>query len=191
MLGAMNIIAAKPGKEFEPFLHAVIQEDPQGPALTVLSALARRDVDPWDEAASLSDLSPADAIVQLVALLHAMPSGQRPPDALVATRLQALLPRPRSATGNALATRMNAAWQPVRPKLREPDGDAQVATRSGFSYLLIYLVFVAILIGSEWLNASGEAPTAANAEHAGMPVATATPVGKVATVVPSVATSSP
>jgi hypothetical protein len=86
---------------------------------------------------------------------------------------------------------MNAAWQPVRPKLREPDGDAQVATRSGFSYLLIYLVFVAILIGSEWLNASGEALPAANAEHAGTPVPTATPVGKVPTVVPSVATSSP
>jgi hypothetical protein len=166
-------IATTPGKEFEPFLHAVIEEDPQGPALTMLSALARCDLDPWEQAASLADLAPADAVVQLIALLRALPPGRRPPDALVAARLQALLPRPRPPREAGRSLRMNSACQPARPKLPEPEAGAQVATRSGFSYLLIYLVFVAILIGSEWLNASGEALPPATADQAGAPLTAA------------------
>jgi hypothetical protein len=166
--------AAIPSKEFEPFLHAVIHDDPQGPALTVLTALARRDLDPWDAAASLADLDPADAIVQLTALLRGLPPGQRPPDAIVAARLQALLPRARAVNGGGALPAMNAAWRPARQVLK---GDAAVgvAARSGFSYLLVYLVFVAILIGSEWLNASGETLPAASTDHASAPATAPAP----------------
>jgi len=49
-------IAAK----FGNFLYAPVGEDNNGVLLTVLSALARQNVDPWEEAADLSRL-PGDA----------------------------------------------------------------------------------------------------------------------------------
>jgi hypothetical protein len=157
--------AAKPDKEFEPFLHAVIHEDSQGPALTMLSALARRDLDPWDAAARLADLDPEAAIVELGALLHSLPPAQRPTEAMAAARLQALLPRNRAVAGSTQPPSVKSAWHPLR---QAPPGlaAAEVSPRSNFSYLLVYLVFVAILIGSEWLNASGEGLPASTAEHA-------------------------
>jgi hypothetical protein len=156
--------AAKPDKAFEPFLHAVIHEDSQGPALTVLSALARRDLDPWDAAAGLADLDPEAAIVELSALLRSLPPAQRPADATVA-RLQALLPRKRAVADSAQPPSIKTAWHPLR---QAPTGleAVDVTPRSNFSYLLVYLVFVAILIGSEWLNASGDAMPPATADHA-------------------------
>ena len=42
------------GSEFDDFLHARIVEDGNGLPLTVLSALARLNMDPWDEAARLA-----------------------------------------------------------------------------------------------------------------------------------------
>jgi hypothetical protein len=156
--------AAPPDKQFEPFLHAVIHEDPDQPALTVLSALARRDLDPWDEAASLADLAPEAAIVKLVVLLKSLPPGQRPPDVMLAARLQALLPRTRTSNAPTPPASMKAAWQPAR-QLHTGPAAVEVEPRSNFSYLLVYLVFVAILIGSEWLNASGEGRPATTADH--------------------------
>ena len=42
------------GAEFDKFLGAPIGEGRNGTPLSVLSALARLDVDPWQEAASLA-----------------------------------------------------------------------------------------------------------------------------------------
>src|SRR5271165_3171433 len=42
------------GPEFDEFLGAPIGEDRNGTGLSVLSALARLDVDPWQEATSLA-----------------------------------------------------------------------------------------------------------------------------------------
>jgi hypothetical protein len=42
------------GSEFDEFLGASICEDRNGTGLSVLSALARLDVDPWIEATSLA-----------------------------------------------------------------------------------------------------------------------------------------
>jgi hypothetical protein len=180
----MNSVT-QPDKELEPFLHAVIHEDPEGPALTMLSALARRDLDPWDEAASLAGMDPEAAVLRLMALLRSLPAALRPVDVTLALRLQALLPRIRSgASGKSPAPLMKAAWQTPRPV---PTGPAAVEAppRSSLSYLLIYLVFVAILVGSEWLNASGEAVPPVNVDHAsggagtsptGAPRGTAAPI---------------
>lgn len=41
---------------FGPFLYAAVREDPDGGPLTVLSVLARLDIDPWEEAARLAQL---------------------------------------------------------------------------------------------------------------------------------------
>jgi hypothetical protein len=42
------------GPEFDAFLYAPVDEEGNGVLLSVLSALARLDVDPWREAAELA-----------------------------------------------------------------------------------------------------------------------------------------
>src|SRR5271165_6143089 len=82
--------------EFDDFLFAPIGEDRNGILLSVLSALARMDVDPWQEAAKLAGLPGAIATQRLASLIAALPDGASAHrDAgTIAARLVALLPRP-------------------------------------------------------------------------------------------------
>ena len=87
--------------------------------LSVVSALARLDLDPWQEAAGLTGLPVGTATQRLASLIAALPDA--PPARLspgtIATRLIALLPRqtqsnvaPREApTGAGAATNPRAA----------------------------------------------------------------------------------
>ena len=89
------------GSEFDDFLFAPIGEDRNGMLLSVLSALARLDVDPWQEAAKLARLPWETATQSLASLIAALPDG---PSAhldpgTIAARLIALLPR-RASTRN-------------------------------------------------------------------------------------------
>jgi hypothetical protein len=61
------------GSEFDDFLLAPIGEDNGGMLLSVLSALARLDVDPWEEAARLAELPGDKATRKLAALIAALP----------------------------------------------------------------------------------------------------------------------
>ena len=61
------------GREFDDFLFASIGEDRNGTALSVLSALARLDVDPWQETASLARMPRERATERLAALIAAAP----------------------------------------------------------------------------------------------------------------------
>ena len=61
------------GPEFDEFLGAPIREDRNGTTLSVLSALARLDVDPWDEATSLARMPREAAAERLTALIDALP----------------------------------------------------------------------------------------------------------------------
>jgi hypothetical protein len=82
------------GSEFDDFLFAPIGEDKNGMQLSVLSALARSNVDPWEEAANLARLPGETATQRLASLISPLPddaSGHLEPG-LVA-RLVALLPR--------------------------------------------------------------------------------------------------
>ncbi|HEV7606380.1 MAG TPA: hypothetical protein VGO61_03545 [Steroidobacteraceae bacterium] len=85
-------------QDFNAFLYAPIGEDANGMPLTLLSALARLGVDPWDEAASLATLS-QDSATQRLASLLGEPSTEAEPHAdatatvTVARRLIALLHR--------------------------------------------------------------------------------------------------
>jgi hypothetical protein len=54
---------------FERFLYASLGEDRNGATVTVLSALARLNLDPWKEAADLSALGPESAGSRLGLLL--------------------------------------------------------------------------------------------------------------------------
>jgi hypothetical protein len=80
--------------EFDEFLFAPIGEDGKGMVLTVLSALARLDLDPWQEAAELAHLPITGATEKLASLISSFSQEQLtcPEPETIATRLIALLP---------------------------------------------------------------------------------------------------
>ena len=86
--------------EFDDFLYAAIGADRNEMPLSVLSALTRLDLDPWQEAAELSELPKDKAAARLETLIARLP-GRRWAKAdlrAIADRLIALLPRLASAT---------------------------------------------------------------------------------------------
>jgi hypothetical protein len=87
--------------EFNDFLYAPVGADRSEMPLSVLSALSRLDVDPWQEAAELAELPPDTATKRLVSLLARLPGGRWPQADLraIADRLIGLLPRPGSSSG--------------------------------------------------------------------------------------------
>ena len=80
--------------EFDDFLYAPIGADRGEMPLSVLSALSRLDVDPWREAAELSELPKGVAAQRLASLIARLPGGRWPlADArAIADRLIQLLP---------------------------------------------------------------------------------------------------
>jgi hypothetical protein len=100
---------------FDPFLFAAIGEERNGMLLSVLSALARLELDPWREAESLSKLSPPVATERLTSLLSALPSAQlKTPAPATIMRLVGLLPRAargeERARGASGAARSKMSW---------------------------------------------------------------------------------
>ena len=60
------------GSDYDAFLFAEVGEDRTGAAVTVLSALARLDLEPWTEARELSRLGREDAQVRLTTHFEAI-----------------------------------------------------------------------------------------------------------------------
>jgi hypothetical protein len=92
MTSSVSIFGRK--SEFDPFLYAPVGEERNGMLLSVLSALARLDVDPWLEAATLTKMPAKDATLRLTSLLSSLPSEAatlRAPSTVL--RLIALLPK--------------------------------------------------------------------------------------------------
>jgi len=83
------------GPEFDEFLGTSIGEDRNGTGLSVLSALARLDVDPWKEARSLARMPREAAAVRLTELIEALPLAPASaiPSRMSAANLVALLPK--------------------------------------------------------------------------------------------------
>lgn len=89
--------------EFDDFLYAAICGETDGPVdaqtdgmpTTVISALARLDIDPWQEAARLADLPKERAATAIGLWIDRLPEGRwKPSDiAAMAARLADLLPR--------------------------------------------------------------------------------------------------
>ncbi len=84
----------QPDRKLEPFLVAPATIDSGGFPVTVLSMLARLDIDPWNEGASLARLSRKAAVQRLASLIDRLPgSGENaPPSRATAARLVSLLP---------------------------------------------------------------------------------------------------
>lgn len=130
------------GSEFNDFLFASIGEDGNGMLLSVLSALARLDVDPWQEAASLARLPGAVATRRLASLLAALPEGPsaRQDSGTIAARLVALLPH---GAGPNLPSRGTA-----------PGVAAATHSRSVMFTIFINVIFIALMMGAQYVIAS-------------------------------------
>jgi hypothetical protein len=86
--------AAVERSQFDDFLFASIGQEHNGMLLSVVSALARLDIDPWAEAANLAKMSTEAAIERMRLLIASLPeqsSVSSDPEA-IAARLIALLP---------------------------------------------------------------------------------------------------
>lgn len=125
------------GSEFNDFLYATIYYDQEGMALSVLSALARRDLDPWVEAARLSQLPQEAAVKQVTDLLAALPQqGAGAFDRVaVAARLCALLPR-------RAALNSDTSGQP--PPAEQQNHGAK-AFALDWRFLMIYLALMLLI----------------------------------------------
>jgi hypothetical protein len=140
------------GSEFDDFLYAPIGEDRNEMPLSVLSALARLDIDPWREASELARL-PRDTATQrlasLIAELPDWPSLHMDPGA-IAARLIALLPR---------VTRSNI---PSRETLLS--GGAVTNSRAVIYMILINVIVTIFMLGAQWIAASRQPPAQNNAQ---------------------------
>jgi hypothetical protein len=96
------------------FLFAPIGREESGVPLSVLSALARLDLDPWAEGARLTNLPKEAAARALTALIARFPADRRSSSDLheVAARLVELLPKPPAdaASAGAQHARWPATW---------------------------------------------------------------------------------
>ena len=119
------------GPEFDEFLCAPIGADRNGTSLSVLSALARLNVDPWQEATSLALMPREAAVVRLTALIDALPNeGTIGIPTTIAADLVALLPR-----GNSLNVRSSV-------HLFAPPGPRQTQILMALSALAIMTLIV-------------------------------------------------
>lgn len=106
---ATNAVLDPHDHDFDRFLHASVGEDRKGNGVTVLSALARLHLDPWQEARDLASLGQEAAGARLGSLLSRLrdvPALQQD-DGAVAQDLAGLLPRhaDQAGAGPAMAAK--------------------------------------------------------------------------------------
>ena len=118
--------------------------------LSVLSALARLDIDPWREAAQLAELPEGTATRRLASLIEALPEepSAHPDPATIAARLIALLPRPASSN------------IPSRKALL---GAGVVIHPHAIIYM--YVIFMVFALGAQWIAASHQPPAQVDNVH--------------------------
>jgi hypothetical protein len=127
MQSAISVSFYKP--EFGDFLYAPIDGEANGTTLSVLSALARLNIDPWLEAAALTALPTESAAHRLALLLARLPGSLRSVEdcEAIASRLAKLLPRNSKRHDATVANQ--ATGQPGAPRFK-------------FGVHLIYLALV-------------------------------------------------
>ncbi len=103
------------GPEFEPFLYAIVCDEAPGAPLTMVSAIARSGVDPWQEAARIARL-PKSAAFE--ALLRLIPDRGDAENKAIAKRLFALLPAHEYKKIPFVGAKANAPrWSPLVPAI--------------------------------------------------------------------------
>jgi hypothetical protein len=113
------------------FLFADVGIEPSGNTLSVLSALARMGMDPWQEGGRLAKLPQLAAIDALAKFITVMPSSQWSlPDATaIASRLVALLP---GGTKTAAVA----------------DMDGSKVSRTHFQFAVVFAILASLAAGS-------------------------------------------
>lgn len=131
------------GTEFNEFLFAQIGADASGTSLTVVSALARLDLDPWAEAANLTRLPGAIATQKLTELIARFPEipAVRFDSSKIAARLTALLPG---------RIRSNIATPQIPLQNLSPTAQALMAPRI---IVLLLFIMIAIALGTQMVVA--------------------------------------
>jgi hypothetical protein len=140
---------------YDEFLYAPVGESPDGTMLTVLSVLARQNLDPWEQAADMSRMPHDSAARRLSAMIPASYGQSTAADqAATADRLIALLPS-------------RAASADDTP---EPDASrGQFAVhRSATNNLMVIAIYICVMVLSQWMASSlfQKAPTEAVAAPA-------------------------
>lgn len=104
------------GSEFDSFLFTPLGEDQNGLPLSVVSLLARMNLDPWQEAKDLADLPAEAAARRLACSLDSMtdPVLRRASTAGLVSRLLALLPKQRPPGSATPAMGTGVAAPPSR-----------------------------------------------------------------------------
>jgi hypothetical protein len=100
-----------PDAEFERFVYADIATESNGMELSVLSALSRRGLDPWQEAKRLAQLprsAAADGLAQILRLVPAIQSLHLDV-AMIAERLVGLLPVRSAVAAGQLRAKLGGA----------------------------------------------------------------------------------
>jgi hypothetical protein len=128
--------------EFDRFLFAPIGEEKIGMLLSVLSALARLDLDPWREAAELARMPKHTAKQRLTSLIEALPDSlsTRPEPETISTRLFALLPRGASSS--------------IASSKTLPVAGAKLNIRGAIYVLAVYLLFAAQMMAAQLFASS-------------------------------------
>jgi len=100
--------------EFNEFLFALVGEEKSGQPLTVLSALARLGLDPWEEAARLAGMSKDAATSALTSAIADLPEGdwQASDSRSIASRLVSWLPARGRGAGDATQSGDGSRPQP-------------------------------------------------------------------------------
>jgi hypothetical protein len=120
--------------DLNDFLYASVGDEQNGMPLSVISAMTRLGVDPWDEAARLAALPKAlaaEALATMIARLSIGQSAPRSDDVTVARRLAGLLPMHEHAASPA----------------REPANAGVSKSVHAIMLLVCLAVAVAILLG--------------------------------------------
>jgi hypothetical protein len=96
--------------DFERFVYADVATEPNGMELSVLSALSRRGLDPWQEAQRLAQLPSFAAADGLAQILRPLPAVQalRLDVKVIAERLVALLPVRGTLAGGQFPSKLGA-----------------------------------------------------------------------------------
>jgi hypothetical protein len=132
---------SRPTSEFDKFLFAPIGDERNGMLLSVLSALARLDFDPWLEAANLARMPKETATERMISLIAALPD--RPlaqqDSATVAARLIALLPCGNDSDSPSRAMALG--------------GVAAVNSRT-----ILFVILMAFLLGAQLFMAGRQLP---------------------------------
>lgn len=104
--------------KLDDFLFTEMSQEANGASLSVLSALTRLGVDPWQEGARLAGLPRDVAARELVPMIAMFPKDKRGSAEVqaLAERLAALLPQRRSSRMTEIVASSNRRWPDV-PRL--------------------------------------------------------------------------